>query len=521
MISFLRQRIKFFCLIVFFIIISSSYNAKADPSYLNYVDTSINVSISPKLILINYYVHFSDQNAFPIITEMATDSLGNITEASKSSEATSLCSNFFPKMSFSIAELSFKLDNRVTSLELLPSASGFSSIILNCQFSENLEFNGKKLFSFTDLNTYDAPGFHEFNFNAVEGVTSDSTFPISSASNFLAQYSAESLNSNVRSASFYLKYKKLNSLSKVHSPNELAPLDTGKGQYRSSPLITELKSKTLLSSDSETSSLNSFLNRLSNQYLHARHVTVLIFILGIFLAFVLGAFHSLAPGHGKAIMVAVALAEKGKRRDVIQLAVTMGLTHTVGVFVLAVIVFIGFTNSTYAVLKYLSFLSGVAIAITGLAFLLQRSRLFLNGSQTSNMHFDDHDHPHDHSHDHPHPHVPTTQTGISARRIALMGIAGGMVPTPSALTIILGTASLGTAWYGIILVIAYGLGMSSVLILAGYTMMKIYSTLERSLKPSTKFGKLLKLVPITTAAFQIAAGIFLIYISRVWQLWSL
>jgi ABC-type nickel/cobalt efflux system permease component RcnA len=250
-------------------------------------------------------------------------------------------------------------------------------------------------------------------------------------------------------------------------------------------------------------------------------VTVLIFILGIFLAFVLGAFHSLAPGHGKSIMVAGALAEKGKRRDVIQLAVTMGLTHTVGVFVLAVIVFIGFTNSTYAVLKYLSFLSGVAIAITGLAFLLQRSRLFLNGSQTSNMHFDDHDHPHDHSHDHPHPHVPTTQTGISARRIALMGIAGGMVPTPSALTIILGTASLGTAWYGIILVIAYGLGMSSVLILAGYTMMKIYSTLERSLKPSTKFGKLLKLVPSTTAAFQIAAGIFLIYISRVWQLWSL
>jgi len=497
--------------------ISSSYNAKADPSYINYIDTSINVSLSPKLILINYYVHFSDQNAFPLITEMATDSLGNITETSKSSEAASLCSKFFPKVTFSIAKLPLKLNNSVTSLELLPSASGFSSIILNCQSSESLELMGKKLFSFADLNTYDAPGFHEFNFNAVEGVTSDSTFPISSASNFLAQYSPESLNSNVRSASFYLEYKKLNSLSKAHSPDELAPLDNGEGQYRSRPLISELKSKTSISSDNVTSSLNSFLNRLSNQYLHARHVTALIFILGIFLAFVLGAFHSLAPGHGKSIMVAVALAEKGKRRDVIQLASTMGLTHTVGVFALAVIVFIGFSNSTYAVLKYLSFLSGVAIVITGLAFLLQRSRLFLNGSQTSNMHFNDHDHPHDH----PHPHVPETQTGISARRIALMGIAGGMVPTPSALTIILGTASLGTAWYGIILVIAYGLGMSSVLIFAGYTMMKIYSTLEKSLKPSTKFGKLLRFVPMTTAAFQITAGIFLIYISKVWQVWSL
>jgi ABC-type nickel/cobalt efflux system permease component RcnA len=41
-----------------------------------------------------------------------------------------------------------------------------------------------------------------------------------------------------------------------------------------------------------------------------------------------------------------------------------------------------------------------------------------------------------------------------------MGFAGGLLPSPSAVVVLLGAGALGHAWFGVLLVLAYGIGLA-------------------------------------------------------------
>jgi ABC-type nickel/cobalt efflux system permease component RcnA len=44
--------------------------------------------------------------------------------------------------------------------------------------------------------------------------------------------------------------------------------------------------------------------------------------------------------------------------------------------------------------------------------------------------------------------------------VLVMGFAGGLMPSPSAIVVLLGAVALGHAWFGVLLVLAYGLGLA-------------------------------------------------------------
>ena len=78
----------------------------------------------------------------------------------------------------------------------------------------------------------------------------------------------------------------------------------------------------------------------------------------------------------------------------------------------------------------------------------------------------DHDHGHDHDHhDHDHDHDQSSRP--SRRSLITLGFVGGMVPTPTAVVVLLGATAIGRAWFGVLLVLAYGLGMAATLVAAG------------------------------------------------------
>ena len=54
-----------------------------------------------------------------------------------------------------------------------------------------------------------------------------------------------------------------------------------------------------------------------------------------------------------------------------------------------------------------------------------------------------------------------------------MGIAGGLVPSPSALVVLLSAIALGRTIFGIVLVIGYGVGMAGTLTLAGVLLVRL------------------------------------------------
>jgi ABC-type nickel/cobalt efflux system permease component RcnA len=56
-----------------------------------------------------------------------------------------------------------------------------------------------------------------------------------------------------------------------------------------------------------------------------------------------------------------------------------------------------------------------------------------------------------------------------------------MVPTPSAVVVLLGAVALGRAWFGVLLVLAYGAGMAATLVGIGFLFDRALQPLLRGL----------------------------------------
>lgn len=60
-----------------------------------------------------------------------------------------------------------------------------------------------------------------------------------------------------------------------------------------------------------------------------------------------------------------------------------------------------------------------------------------------------------------------------------MGVAGGMVPSPSALLVLLGAIALDRVAFGLALIVAYGIGLALTLIAAGLLMARMEHAVRR------------------------------------------
>lgn len=89
----------------------------------------------------------------------------------------------------------------------------------------------------------------------------------------------------------------------------------------------------------------------------------------------------------------------------------------------------------------------------------------------------------------------------------VMGAAGGMVPSPSALVVLLGAIALGRTWFGIALVLGYGIGMALTLVGAGLLMVRARATLDGRLRSRTGLARLARVLPVLTASFVVVAGV--------------
>ena len=188
------------------------------------------------------------------------------------------------------------------------------------------------------------------------------------------------------------------------------------------------------------------------------HLGLGIGLLALFLAIVLGAAHAVAPGHGKTVMAAYLISQRGNRRQALWMAGTVVATHTLGVLMLAVAIATSLQVAPAAAYGLLKLASGVVVAILG-AFLLRRA---LHGHPHGHRHPHGHDHPHGHHHDHDRDHHGGA-VALGSRTAVVMGFVGGLSPSPSAVVVLLGAAALGRAWFGVLLVLAYGVGMAATL----------------------------------------------------------
>jgi len=103
-----------------------------------------------------------------------------------------------------------------------------------------------------------------------------------------------------------------------------------------------------------------------------------------------------------------------------------------------------------------------------------------------------------------------------------VGFPVGMVPSPSALIVLLGGIALGRTWFGVLLVIGYGIGMALALIGTGLALAHARDHVERwaSRHRHTDDGsslllRLTRTLPMATAGLVMVVGIGLAFRSAL------
>ncbi len=204
------------------------------------------------------------------------------------------------------------------------------------------------------------------------------------------------------------------------------------------------------------------LTRLLN-LLRSEHLPWTVMLLGMGIALVLGMGHAFSPGHGKAVMAAYLVGERGTYGHAIALGLVVTITHTWSVFLLGLVTLsAGARMSEERVTFWTGIASGGIIVAIGLVLFLRRYQQFVLARAGLDAH--DHDHHHHHTHDHEHAHEKQAP-GYGS--ILWLGVSGGIVPCPSALVVLLLAVKFERLAYGLGLILVFSTGLALVLVAIG------------------------------------------------------
>ena len=260
-------------------------------------------------------------------------------------------------------------------------------------------------------------------------------------------------------------------------------------------------------------------------------LTPLGILASLAVAFGLGVVHALSPGHGKTIMAAYLVGTKGSSRQAIGLGMAVTVSHTLGVLALA-----GITLAASSVLPperlypVLGVASGALVIGIGSSLLWTRLRALMaerrrrqlakhpvsgvprfswGAAATVAAHDHGHTHGPGHGEDHAHDHAAVEAGGsISTRGLLALGLSGGLVPSASALILLLGSIAAGRVAYGLVLVLGFGVGMAVVLAGIGLLIVHARALVER--RPSVAgLRRLTAPIQLATASLVVVLGVVL------------
>jgi ABC-type nickel/cobalt efflux system permease component RcnA len=258
-----------------------------------------------------------------------------------------------------------------------------------------------------------------------------------------------------------------------------------------------------------------YLSRMLSQ----RDIPFDVMLIGLAVAFAFGALHAKSPGHGKTMVAAYLVGSRGTMKHAAFLGAMVTLTHTISVFLLGLVTLV-FAKylAPEKLVTWLGIASGVSIVAIGASLFYKRLRALKPHTHTHAHHHHHHDHDHDHHHHHDHEHGPHTHTHepaeITLRGLIALGASGGLVPCPSALVLLLVAISLGHIGLGLLLLVAFSLGLAGVLMAIG--MLVIYAKQWLPDPAQTAKHPLFRLVPIFSAFVIVCVGLIMTAVSAGW-----
>ena len=262
-----------------------------------------------------------------------------------------------------------------------------------------------------------------------------------------------------------------------------------------------------------------------------------VLLLALLGALLLGAVHALSPGHGKTIVGAYLIGSRGTPRHALFLGATVTITHTVGVFALG---FATLYASRFIVpeklFPILSLVSALLVLTMGIVLLVQRGRTArdaLSGASTSSFGNFQAVSPlassvgasrgyvfsptapaldptmHSHGGGPLHSHLPPGAKGetVTWKSLLALGVSGGLVPCPSAMVLLLAAIALNKTAYGMLLVLAFSIGLAITLTAVGFAFLYARNRVRGSRLTSRWTSVLPVLSAVTITALGVALSI--------------
>ena len=421
----------------------------------------------------------------------------------------------------------------VTSFEgaSRPGAAGLPTTRVSCAYDAGER--PRKSVEFTDQAAVERNGWREVTAASECGRLTSTDVPADSPTGLLTSYPEDLLQS---------------------------PLDVSRARFEVTTGAACSSGAVVVTSDQVSPRGVDRVSSAFTDFLGRPDLTATFALLSFAAAVLFGVLHALAPGHGKTVMAAYLVGQRGTRRQALQLGAVVTFTHTASVLLLGAVLALGALAAPELVVPATEVLSGLLLAAVGIYLAVLAVRRLAGepghehehgGHEHGGHEHGEHEHPHDHHdhHDHAdhqehphrhgdeqavpvpaetgtvavaarprahthggrsHTHAPLPDGPLSWKALTGMGVAGGLVPSPSALLVLLSATALGRAWFGVILVVAYGLGMAVTLTAAGLLLLRGRALLDRR---GWSFGRgrnVVRLLPLGTAGIVVLVGLGLV-----------
>jgi ABC-type nickel/cobalt efflux system permease component RcnA len=236
---------------------------------------------------------------------------------------------------------------------------------------------------------------------------------------------------------------------------------------------------------------------------------IVLVLAGFALALAFGAWHALLPGHGKTLMAAYMVGSDTKVRQAVTVGSAVAIMHTASVLSLGLLVVtLERTFRPESLYPWLGLLSGVVAIGLGAYLLIGRLTAWSNAHRARAQ---EHEHDaadgHTHGHAHADGHVHGLPAGValtSRRGMFALALAGGILPSPSALIVMLGAINAHRVGYGIGLILAFSAGLALALIVVSLGALR-----ARAAMASRLSSFWVRLVPVVSAGAIVAVGLYL------------
>jgi len=490
------------------------------------INQYVGLHVSREMLVVDYVVDMAEIPAFQEIAVVDANGNGQADLSESASYDADKCASLQSDLSLLLANRPLTLALTASSVTFPAGVGGLPTLRLSCKFQAALDSTqGKIELTFVNNAFSDRIGWKEIVV-IQEDVSVQGEFATTSLSKRLTNYPQDLLSS---------------------------PLDQRQVEFEIAPVSPSAPNETSTPSAANNSSLldrNDAFTRL----ILMDELTFPTLLLALGISFIWGAMHALTPGHGKTIVGAYLVGSRGTAKHALYLGLTTTITHTLGVFALGLITLLA---AQYIVpeklFPWMTLLSGLFVVAIGFNLFIQRFQSsgpeswmdklkvyrtssdqiygpVLQPAQGADAHhphkyaltkhhhshyFDGHPHSqgvhshktgqpshhHDHgieSHDHEHAdHSHMPPESITWRSLLALGISGGLLPCPSALVVLLGAIALNRIGLGLVLVLAFSLGLAGTLTAIG--MMFIYAGKLFERFPAR--GKIIGVLPMLSALF--------------------